>query len=47
MGVGKREISVGMHGIDMGIAYFPRIFQSYYFNYTTKLHLLTSYSDSP
>ena len=23
MGVEKREISVGMHGIDMGIAYFP------------------------
>ena len=42
MEVEKREISVGMRGIDMGIAYFQRIFQSSYFNYTTKLYLLRS-----
>ena len=44
--VGMREISMGMRGIEMGIVYFQKIFQSSYFHYTTKLHLLTSQSDS-
>ena len=40
--VGKREISVGVRGIEMGIVYFQKVFQSSYFYYTTKLHLFTS-----
>ena len=43
MRVGKREITpMWMRGIDMRIVYYPRIFQSPYFYYTTKLYLRTS-----
>ena len=45
-GSGKEGNKCGMRGIEIGMVYFPKFFQSSYFYYTTKLHLLTSWSDS-